>query len=293
MLSASFASERSWLSSFVPKLSEELRGKLVAHRGFHCPHLSDKRPLECTLPALQMAWNAGLRHCECDVRLSLDQKIIVLHDPNLDRLVKESAKPTPNANTLQAAELQRWPLCQEGVHIPLLEEVLKAALKSGSRLVIELKGSPGSSAVGSAVAQLFAEDSTLLEACALVMSFEVPELVAFAKSAPAESRPKLLLLTCHPSEGLEKKYQTLDLGDSAWEEQAKKSLSDLSLDGFYIEWTEKLSNQHSSAFQKLCQICGTVGVWQRFGQTDSEEEASLLLDLGASFCNTDLPKGFL
>ena len=135
MLSASFASERSWLSSFVPKLSEELRGKLVAHRGFHCPHLSDKRPLECTLPALQMAWNAGLRHCECDVRLSLDQKIIVLHDPNLDRLVKESAKPTPNANTLQAAELQRWPLCQEGVHIPLLEEVLKAALKSGSRLV--------------------------------------------------------------------------------------------------------------------------------------------------------------
>ena len=27
---------------------------------------------------------------------------------------------------------------------------------------------------------------------------------------------------------------------------------DLSLDGFYIEWTEKLSNQHSSAFQKLC-----------------------------------------
>lgn len=137
MLSASFASERSWLCrSFVPKLSEELCQKLVAHRGFHCPLLSDKRPLECTLPALQMAWNAGLRHCECDVRLSLDQKIIVLHDPNLDRLVsKESAKPTPNANTLQAAELQRWPLCQEDIHIPLLEEVLKAALKSGSRLV--------------------------------------------------------------------------------------------------------------------------------------------------------------
>ncbi len=135
MMQTSFASERSWLSSFVPKLSEKLRGKLVAHRGFHCPLLSDKRPLECTLPALQMAWNAGLLHCECDVRLSSDQKIIVLHDPNLDRLVKESAKPTPNANTLPAAELQRWTLCQEDIHIPLLEEVLKAALKSGSRLV--------------------------------------------------------------------------------------------------------------------------------------------------------------
>ena len=37
-------------------------------------------------------------------------------------------------------------------------------------------------------------------------------------------RPRL---TCHPNEGLEKKYQTLDLGDSAWEEQAKKFLSDM------------------------------------------------------------------
>ena len=102
---AAYSSEHSWLRDFVPKLNERLRGKLVAHRGFHDPLLSDLRPLECTLPAVQMAWDAGVLNCECDVRLSADEQIILLHDPNLDRLVEESARPTPNANTIMPEEL--------------------------------------------------------------------------------------------------------------------------------------------------------------------------------------------
>ncbi|CAL1159275.1 unnamed protein product [Cladocopium goreaui] len=290
---AAYSSEHSWLRDFVPKLNEGLRGKLVAHRGFHDPLLSDLRPLECTLPALQMAWESGVLNCECDVRLSSDEQIILLHDPNLDRLVEESARPTPNANTIMAEELLRWPLKQPEIHIPLLQDALQSALRSGNRLVIELKGSPGSPSVGAAVAQLFAKDPTLLEACALVMSFEIPELLAFA-AAVVLQRPKLLLLTAVSREGLEEKYQTLDLDSPAWEEQALQYLArkDLSLDGFYIEWTERLSNADASAFEKLCGMC-TVGVWQHFGQTDSEEEASRLLDLGASFCNTDWPTSFI
>ena len=133
-MEASFAAEHAWLQSFVPKLNERLREKLVAHRGFHCPKLSDLRPLECTLPALQMAWQSGLVNCECDVRLSSDEQIILLHDPNLDRLVEESVRPTPNANTLLAEELSRWPLRQRDIHIPLLQDTLESALTSGSRL---------------------------------------------------------------------------------------------------------------------------------------------------------------
>ena len=38
----------------------------------------------------------------------------------------------------------------------------------------------------------------LLQACALVMSFEVPELLAFAKSTAREWRPKLLLCLAKP-----------------------------------------------------------------------------------------------
>eukprot|EP00913_Durusdinium_trenchii_P028257 g26487.t1 len=104
------------------------------------------------------------------------------------------------------------------------KDVLLTALESGSRLVIELKGSPGSPTVGSAVARLLQGNPQLLEACALVMSFEVPELLGFAdawdESIAETSRPKLLLLTAIPRENLEAKYQTLDLGDSAWPEKA-------------------------------------------------------------------------
>jgi len=131
---AAYSSEHSWLRDFVPKLNEGLRGKLVAHRGFHDPLLSDLRPLECTLPALQMAWESGVLNCECDVRLSSDEQIILLHDPNLDRLVEESARPTPNANTIMAEELLRWPLKQPEIHIPLLQDALQSALRSGNRL---------------------------------------------------------------------------------------------------------------------------------------------------------------
>lgn len=122
----------SWLKELVPTLSEELRRKLVAHRGFHCTLLSDERPLECTRAALKAAWASGLQHCECDVRLSSDQKIILLHDPNLNRLVDGT---TPDANTITAGELTAWPLRQPGVYVTLLEDALETALELGARLV--------------------------------------------------------------------------------------------------------------------------------------------------------------
>ncbi|CAK9022201.1 unnamed protein product [Durusdinium trenchii] len=258
LMEAAYSTESAWLNGFVPQICEKLRERLVAHRGFHCPLLSSDRPLECTKPALKIAWDSGLRYCECDVRLSSDGKIMLLHDPNLDKLVEESAKPTPNANEITAEDLISWPLLQKDVHLTYLEDVLLTALESGSRLVIELKGSPGSPTVGSAVARLLQGNPQLLEACALVMSFEVPELLGFAdawdESIAETSRPKLLLLTAIPRENLEAKYQTLDLGDSAWPEKAATFLArkDLLLDGFYIEWTEKLSNDNQEALRKLC-----------------------------------------
>ena len=134
-MEAAFESESTWLNSFVPKINGKLRNHLVAHRGFHCPHLSADRPLECTKPALKMAWDAGMLNCECDVRLSADGKIILLHDPNLDRLVDESqTKPTPNANKILAEDLASWPLCQQDVHLAYLEDALQTALEARTRL---------------------------------------------------------------------------------------------------------------------------------------------------------------
>merc|ERR1719330_977318 len=60
------------LPRLLSNLMPELRECLVAHRGFHCPHMQGGRPLEGTLAAYAAAWKAGMRNCECDVRLTAD-----------------------------------------------------------------------------------------------------------------------------------------------------------------------------------------------------------------------------
>ena len=62
---------------------------LVSHRGFHSVHdLSDVRPLENSLMAYEAAWSSGIHLCECDIRLTKDERIILAHDDNFARLGK-------------------------------------------------------------------------------------------------------------------------------------------------------------------------------------------------------------
>lgn len=292
--------EASWLAGeLVPQIPERLLRSLVAHRGFHCPELSDSRPLECTLPALRLAWESGLPNCECDVRLSADGEILLLHDETLERLAPSNGAAQSRCREEHAHILQSFPLKQPGTHLASLESALNAAWETGGRLVVELKDDKG---VGKAVAN----HANLLSACCVVMSFDVEELAGFcqeferkkeailaAGQQSAPCRPLVLLLTCMPKDAEEGKFEALDFGSPRLLEEADEWLSsaDLCLDGFYVEWTPELTGKHQEAFRQLCQRC-TVGVWQYYGQPDSVDEASRLLDLGAAFCNTDLPGNF-
>src|SRR3954454_20213875 len=57
-----------------------MRRPLVsAHRGF-----SKKAP-ENTLPALELAWQAGADFAEIDVGLTSDRKLVLMHDTSVDR----------------------------------------------------------------------------------------------------------------------------------------------------------------------------------------------------------------
>eukprot|EP00439_Symbiodinium_sp_Y106_P040845 s4075_g5.t1 len=286
-----------WLKQLVVQLPPQLLEGLVAHRGFHCPQLVEKRPLECTLPALTSAWDAGVKLCECDVRLSSDGEILLFHDEALDRLTAKTGMP--KIAEMTAEELMQRPLLQ-GACICTLEETLQTALRKNCKLVIELKGFDDGG-VGSAVAVLLSSKPELLGACALVMSFELEQLQGFAlafeeqrKLRSGLQRPQLLLLTCVPRPGLEAKYQTLDLGSASYMETVMEYLErkDLCLDGFYMEWTDRLTNIDKEALCHLCRRC-TVGVWQRFGQTDCEKEAVQLMESGVTYCNSDLPEDFL
>ena len=69
---------------------------LVAHRGFHSPSDRDRRPIENSLEAYEMAWTAGVKLCECDVAVTSDGQIVLGHDADYDRLaLKVALNPHP------------------------------------------------------------------------------------------------------------------------------------------------------------------------------------------------------
>ena len=65
------AEEVAWLRSL------SWPSNVVAHRGFHSPSDLDRRPIENSLEAYEMAWTAGVKLCECDVAVTSDGQIVL------------------------------------------------------------------------------------------------------------------------------------------------------------------------------------------------------------------------
>jgi glycerophosphoryl diester phosphodiesterase len=100
------------------------------HRGNPADHP------ENTLRSFRSAIGAGCDLLECDVHLTSDNRLVVIHDHTLDRTT--NGKGLVRDHT--AAELRRLD-AGHGEHIPLLQEVIELALgKVG--LVIEIKQVP-------------------------------------------------------------------------------------------------------------------------------------------------------
>ena len=109
---------------------DEGRFLLGGHRGNPAQHP------ENTLRSFRSAISAGCDLIECDVHLSSDGRLVVIHDHTLERTT--SGKGLVKDHT--AAELRRLD-AGEGEHIPLLQEVVELAIgKVG--LVIEIKQIP-------------------------------------------------------------------------------------------------------------------------------------------------------
>ena len=112
----------------------------IAHRGG-----SALRP-ENTIAAFDHAVSLGVDAIECDVHLSRDGEVVVIHDPALDRTTGASG---PVAGRT-AAELARvdagfhfgasegFPFRGRGVGVPTLDEVL--GRYPGQPVVVEIKG---------------------------------------------------------------------------------------------------------------------------------------------------------
>lgn len=108
--------------------------KIIAHRGasFDAP--------ENTLHAINLAWKQGIKKVEIDVHLTLDNKIIVLHDSNTLKLTGINLEiKNETYKTLSQLDVGTWKgALWKNTKIPTLEEVLETIPKTGV-LVIEIK----------------------------------------------------------------------------------------------------------------------------------------------------------
>jgi len=167
--------EFDWLRRLVASIpQDDLLPRLVAHRGFH--HIqdrNDKRPLENSLSAYEVAWTSGIRLCECDIAMTKDEKLVLAHDENFLRLALDHNDENSHRHVsdLTFRELISMPL-KNGVRPPLLIDVLRSAcaISDHSQLIIEIK--PGNEAAASALARLLIRHPDLRQAVAMIMSFD-------------------------------------------------------------------------------------------------------------------------
>lgn len=106
--------------------------QIIAHRGYHAA----KGSYENTLSALKAAQEAGLEYVECDLNLTSDDEVVVVHGPWLGE------KNDPDRLNIQRSDLAtiRSKSLKNGEQVPTLEEYLdQAKLCPTTRLIIEIK----------------------------------------------------------------------------------------------------------------------------------------------------------
>ena len=144
---------------------------ITAHRG-----ASHDAP-ENTLAALKLGFAQGADAGECDVRLTRDGRVVLLHDESTHRVAAcnlVAAKHT--LESLRRADVGAWKgTIYAGERIPTLEEAL-AVVPAGRRLIVEIKcGVEILPAIERALAESARERSAIV-----LMSFDF-EVVAAAK----------------------------------------------------------------------------------------------------------------
>jgi len=109
---------------------EGARPFVLGHRGAR--HAAP----ENTLAAFDLSRMEGADGIELDVRLDGSGRVIVLHDPTLERVTRGA--DTRHAEDISARELSRLDV-GKGKRVPTLAEVLSWARQHGQRVNVELK----------------------------------------------------------------------------------------------------------------------------------------------------------
>ena len=107
--------------------------KIVAHRGFHASEGASRNSLN----ALKAAQEAAFWGSECDLQLTKDGEVLVVHGPMHPG--KKGDGPRVNVQTSTKEQVQAIPL-ESGEIVPTLDEYLQQMTKSkNTKLIIEVK----------------------------------------------------------------------------------------------------------------------------------------------------------
>lgn len=111
--------------------------QIIAHRGFHKSEGAAKNSLN----ALKAAQEANIWGSECDLQLTKDGEVLVIHGPSHPHTVKKGEKRINiHRSTKEAVQAI---LLESGEVVPTLDEYLQQMTKSkNTKLIIEIKDQP-------------------------------------------------------------------------------------------------------------------------------------------------------
>ena len=93
-------------------IDKDIMRRLVAHRGFHSINdRTDRRPIENSLEAYELAWTSGVVLCECDVAVTRDGKLVLGHDADYCELTTLDAAGSAVFGSLFSG-VEAW-VCQD------------------------------------------------------------------------------------------------------------------------------------------------------------------------------------
>ena len=167
----------------------------VAHRGHSIAYP------ENTLEAYRKAIELGVEMIECDVNITRDGKLVMMHDPTLDRTTNGSG----NVSASTWEEIQRLDAGGKfkpefsGALIPSTEETLLLYKEAGILSCIEVKGANAdeSDRIALGLVELFVKhnmlDTAFLSsyhhACLQLASAKCPELLLAPERLPDDAPP--------------------------------------------------------------------------------------------------------
>ena len=152
-------------------------GAIIAHRG------NSSAAPENTMPAFVSSIESGAEYCEIDIRLSKDGVPVVIHDRSVDRTTDGAgAVSEMTISELRALDAGSW-LSETfaGTPIPTLDEVLALAASSGTRVLIEYKGTWSKAGVKTTVDMI---EAVGLTSTVVAQSFSQKTVARIADAAP-------------------------------------------------------------------------------------------------------------